>query len=50
MADISVQFEDGTSHVYKNAPDSISREDAISRAQKDFGKQIVNISRGTAGE
>ena len=46
MADISVQFDDGTSHVYKNAPDSISRDDAVARAQKDFGRQVVNISRG----
>lgn len=46
MADISVQFQDGTSHVYKNVPDSVSRDAAIARAQKDFGKEITNISRG----
>lgn len=45
MADISVQFQDGTSHVYKNVPDSVSRDAAIARAQKDFGKEITNISR-----
>ena len=46
MADISVKFEDGTSHVYKDAPDSISRDEAIARAQKDFGRQVIDISRG----
>lgn len=45
MADIYVKFEDGTSHVYNDAPDSISQADAISRAQKDFGKTVAEVSR-----
>jgi hypothetical protein len=46
MADITVQFSDGTSHIYKNAPDSITQEDVIARASKDFtGKEITNLDR-----
>jgi hypothetical protein len=46
MADITVQFGDGTSHVYKGAPDNLSQSDVISRAQKDFsGKEIKHLDR-----
>lgn len=51
MADITVQFSDGTSHIYKNAPDSATKEDVISRASKDFaGKQIANLERSVKKE
>jgi hypothetical protein len=46
MADITVQFSDGTSHIYENAPDSATQADVISRAAKDFaGKEITNLER-----
>jgi hypothetical protein len=46
MADITVQFSDGTSHIYKNAPDSATQDDVIARAAKDFaGKEITNLER-----
>ncbi|UOF80810.1 hypothetical protein [Caudoviricetes sp.] len=41
MADITVQFSDGTSHVYKNAPDSITQDDVLTRAGKDFSEKTV---------
>lgn len=46
MADITVQFSDGTSHIYKNAPDSATQDDVIARAAKDFaGKEVTNLQR-----
>lgn len=46
MADITVQFGDGTSHVYKNAPDNLTQNDVIARASKDFaGKEIKHLDR-----
>jgi hypothetical protein len=49
MADITVQFADGTSHVYKNAPDNLTPADVTARAQKDFsGKQIKHLDRAAA--
>ncbi len=50
MADITVEFSDGTSHVYKNAPDFATQEDVISRAAKDFaGKKITHLDRSKVG-
>lgn len=39
---VTVQFDDGTAHVYNNVPDSISDSDVQARAQKEFGKQVVS--------
>lgn len=51
MADITVQFADGTSHVYKNAPDNLTQNDVIARAQKDFaGKQIKHLDRAVTAQ
>ena len=47
MADISVKFGDGTSHVYSDAPDNLSWSDAYSRAAKDFPDQQVRDVTGT---
>lgn len=45
--DITVTFDDGSSHVYANAPDSITFDQALARAQKDFaGRNIANIDGG----
>ncbi len=49
MADITVQFGDGTSHVYNNAPDNATQADVIARASKDFaGKEIKHLERVAA--
>ena len=46
MADITVKFADGTSHIYKNAPDSATQDDVIARAAQDFaGKDVVDLKR-----
>ena len=45
--DITITFDDGTSHVYKNAPDNITPEQVTSRAQSDFsGKSITHLDGG----
>ena len=45
--DITATFDDGSSHVYENAPDGITFDQALERAQKDFsGKTISNIDGG----
>lgn len=43
---ITVTFDDGTSHVYKNAPDSLTPDMVSARAQKDFGKAVVGLDGG----
>ena len=43
---ITVSFEDGTSHVYQNAPDTLTPEMVQERAQKDFGKSVVSLDGG----
>lgn len=51
MADITVTFNDGTSHVYRNAPESLTKDDVISRIAKDFsGKQITSLDRVAGGQ
>ena len=43
---ITITFDDGTSHVYQNAPDTLTPESVQSRAEKDFGKSVVGIDGG----
>jgi len=51
MADITVTFNDGTSHVYRDAPESLTKDDVIARATKDFsGKQITGLDRVAGGQ
>jgi hypothetical protein len=46
MAEITVNFGDNSSFVYKGVPDTVTKEQAIVRAQKDFpNKSISRISR-----
>ena len=46
MADITVSFTDGTSHIYENAPDSLSREDVLKRVASDFpDKKAESLNR-----
>lgn len=44
---ITITFDDGTSHVYQNAPDNATPQAVYERAAKDFaGKKIVNLDGG----
>lgn len=43
---ITITFEDGTSHVYQNAPDTITPQDVQARAQQEFGKGVKAIDGG----
>jgi len=43
---VTVTFEDGTKHVYQNAPDGITPELVEARALKDFSKRVVNLDGG----
>lgn len=44
---ITITFEDGSSHVYQGAPDSLTPQDVEARASKDFGKRVTGIDGGT---
>jgi len=43
---ITVTFDDGTSHVYQNAPDNLTPDMVQQRAQKDFGKTVTSLDGG----
>jgi hypothetical protein len=43
-SDILVEFEDGSTHTYKNAPDNVTREQVVSRAMKQFGKKVKPLA------
>lgn len=43
---ITVTFEDGTSHVYQGAPDTVTPEDITARAQKEFNKNVTALDGG----
>lgn len=43
---ITVTFNDGTTHVYQNAPDDLTPDAVQARAQKDFGKSVVSLDGG----
>ena len=46
MADITLTFSDGTSHIYKDAPENLRPEDVIARAAKDFAdKELTAVDR-----
>ena len=47
---VTVTFEDGTQHVYQNAPDTITPEQVAERAAKDFGKSVKGIDGGRAAQ
>lgn len=44
--DITVTFDDGSTHVYKNAPDDVTPDQVSQRAQSDFGKQVKALDGG----
>ena len=43
---ITVTFDDGSSHVYQNAPDDITPDAVEARAKKDFGKNVTALDGG----
>ena len=45
---ITVTFDDGTSHVYQNAPDNLTPDMVQTRAQKDFNKVVKSLDGGRA--
>jgi hypothetical protein len=45
---ITVSFDDGTQHVYQNAPDDATPEAVQERAQRDFSKKVVSLDGGRA--
>jgi hypothetical protein len=47
MASYTVNFEDGTSHVYDNVPDDIDQQNVQDRASMEFSdKRVVGASKG----
>lgn len=44
--DITITFADGSTHTYKNAPDTITPETVQKRAQAQFGKPVTSIDGG----
>jgi len=45
---VTVNFEDGTSHVYDDVPDDVSDQDVQARASQDFGKNIAGMKAAPA--
>lgn len=43
---ITVTFDDGSTHVYQNAPDNLTPDQVSQRAQKDFGKAVTSLDGG----
>ncbi|MGE5452422.1 MAG: hypothetical protein ACM3VZ_11350 [Acidobacteriota bacterium] len=43
---ITVTFDDGSTHVYQQAPDNITPDQVSARAQRDFGKSVVSLDGG----
>jgi hypothetical protein len=46
---ITITFEDGTTHVYEGAPDNLTADAVQQRAQQDFGKNVIGIDGGKKG-
>lgn len=44
--DVTVTFADGQTHVYQNAPDSITPDQVQTRAEREFGKTVKGIDGG----
>lgn len=46
MPNITIDFDDGTSHIYENVPDSVTPEQVYQRAAKEFNnKAIKHLAR-----
>jgi hypothetical protein len=46
--DITVTFEDGSTHVYRQAPDNVTPDQVTQRAAKEFGKSVSALDGGRA--
>lgn len=44
--DITVTLSDGSTHVYKGAPDNITPDAVAARAQQDFGQDVSHLDGG----
>ena len=44
--DITVTFDDGSTHVYRGAPDNITPDQVSARAAQDFGKAVTSLDGG----
>lgn len=44
--DITVTFEDGSTHVYKSAPDNVTPDQVSERAAGEFGKAVKGLDGG----
>jgi hypothetical protein len=47
---ITVTFDDGSSHVYQNTPDTVTPEEVEQKATQEFNKKVVNIDGGKQPE
>lgn len=47
---ITITFDDGSTHVYQNAPDTITPDIVQKRAEVQFGKTVTNIDGGNKQE
>ena len=43
---ITITFDDGSTHVYQGAPDDVTPESVSDRATKEFGKSVVKLDGG----
>jgi hypothetical protein len=43
---ITVTFDDGTTHVYQGAPDDVTPDQVEARAAKEFGKKVRSLDGG----
>jgi hypothetical protein len=51
MADITVTFTDGSTHLYENVPESVTREQVMQRAAKDFSnREVIDVNRVSYAE
>lgn len=48
--DITVTFADGSSHVYRGAPDDITPEQVSQRAAREFRKPVKSLDGGRGGQ
>lgn len=46
--DITVTLQDGSTHIYKGAPDDITPDAVSARAQRDFGQPVAHLDGGRA--
>lgn len=47
---ITVTFDDGSSHVYQNTPDTVTPDEVEQRASQEFGKKVVSMDGGKQPE